>query len=95
MMQEDRTVDYFMERFFKRYELTETASEMRVERIYRALVGDTISRLTLKISYKKGTLRLRLASAALRQEITFRKERLRQAINDQLGSEEVQKIVLQ
>ena len=94
-MQEDRTVDYFMERFFKRYELTETASEMRVERIYRALVGDTISRLTLKISYKKGTLRLRLASAALRQEITFRKERLRQAINDQLGSEEVQKIVLQ
>ena len=95
MMQEDRTVDYFMERFFKRYELTDTASEMRVERIYRALVGDTISRLTLKISYKKGTLRLRLASAALRQEITFRKERLRQAINDQLGSEEVQKIVLQ
>jgi hypothetical protein len=95
MMQEDRTVDYFMERFFKRYELTETASEMCVERIYRALVGDTISRLTLKISYKKGTLRLRLASAALRQEITFRKERLRQAINDQLGSEEVQKIVLQ
>ena len=84
-----------MERFFKRYELTDTASEMRVERIYRALVGDTISRLTLKISYKKGTLRLRLASAALRQEITFRKERLRQAINDQLGSEEVQKIVLQ
>ena len=80
MMQEDRTVDYFMERFFKRY---------------RALVGDTISRLTLKLSYKKGTLRLHLASAALRQEITFRKESLRHSINDQLGSEEVKKIILQ
>ena len=94
-MQEDLTVDYFMERFFKRYELTDTASEMRVERIYRALVGDTISRLTLKLSYKKGTLRLRLASAALRQELTFRKESLRHAINDQLGSEEVKKITIQ
>lgn len=94
-MQEDRTVDYFMERFFRRYELTDTASEMRVERIYRALVGDTISRLTLKLSYKKGTLRLHLASAALRQELTFRKESLRHAINDQLGSEEVKKITIQ
>ena len=94
-MQEDRTVDYFLERFFKRYELTDTASEMRVERIYRALVGDTISRLTLKLSYKNGTLRLRLASAALRQELSFRKESLRHAINEQLGSNEIQKIVLQ
>lgn len=94
-MQEDRNVDYFMERFFKRYELTDTAAEMHVERIYRALVGDTISRLTLKLSYKNGTLRLRLASAALRQELTFRKESLRHSINDQLGSEEVKKIILQ
>lgn len=94
-MQDDRTVDYFLERFFRRYELTDTASEMRVERIYRALVGDTISRLTLKLSYKNGTLRLRLASAALRQEITFRKESLRHAINDHLGSEVVKKITIQ
>ena len=94
-MQEDRTVDYFMERFFRRYELTDTASEMRVERIYRALVGDTISRLTIKLAYKNGTLRLRLASAALRQELSFRRESLRHAINDQLGSEEVKKITIQ
>ncbi len=87
-------VDYFMERFFRRYELTDTASEMKVDRIYRALVGDMISRLTVKLTYKKGTLRLRLASAALKQELTFRKDSLRHAINDALGSEEVKKIVL-
>lgn len=93
-MQEDRTVDYYMQRFFRRYELDEFASQMQVERVYRALVGDFISRLTTSISFSKGTLRLRLLSAALRQELTMRREGLRQRINDELGAEVVKKITM-
>ena len=86
-MQEDRTVDYYMQRFFKRYELNEFASQMQVEKVYRALAGDLISRLTTSISFSKGTLRLRLLSAALRQELTMRREGLRVRMKLELGGE--------
>ena len=93
-MQEDRTVDYYMQRFFKRYELDEFASQMQVERVYRALAGDLISRLTTSISFSKGTLRLRLLSAALRQELTMRREGLRTRMNQELGGDIVKKIMI-
>lgn len=93
-MQEDRTVNYYMQRFLHRYEMGELVSQMKVERTYRALVGDLISRLTSSIVFTGGTLRLRLLSAALRQEITMRRESLRAAINEHLGSEVVKKIVV-
>lgn len=93
-MQEDRTVDYYMQRFLRRYEMGELASQMKVERVYRALVGDLISRLTTSIVFTGGTLRLRLLSAALRQELTMRRESLRQRINESLGNESVKKITI-
>ena len=93
-MQDDRTVDYFVQRFLRRYELGELASQMQVERVYRALVGDLISRLTTSVSFSRGTLRLRVLSAALRQELTMRAESLRGAMNNQLGSEQVKKIMM-
>lgn len=93
-MQEDRAVDYYLERFFRRYEYSDFVSEMRVERLYHALVGDIISRLTQKITFKKGTLRVKVASAALKHELTMRRESLRTSMNDNLGAEVVQKIVV-
>lgn len=93
-MQEDRTVDYYMQRFFKRYELDEFASQMQVERVYRALAGDLISRLTTSVGFSKGTMRLRLLSAALRHELTMRRESLREKMNEELGGEIVKKITI-
>lgn len=93
-MQEDRTVDYYMQRFFKRYELDEFASQMQVERVYRALAGNLISRLTTSISFSKGTLRLRLLSAALRHELTMRRESLRLRMNQELGGDIVKQIMI-
>ena len=93
-MQDDRTVDYYMQRFFRRYELDEFASQMQVERVYRALAGDLISRLTTSLSFSNGTLRLRLLSAALRNEMTMRRDALRQRINQELGGDIVKRIMI-
>ena len=70
----------------------ELASQMKVERVYRALVGDFISRLTSSVVFSDGTLRVRVLSAALRYELGMRRESLRHRINDELGSESVRKI---
>ena len=91
---EDRTADYYIQRMLRQWDMADYASEIEVERVYRQLAGDLIGRLTQRISFKKGTLRLKYAAAALRQEMTFRRENLQQKINEELGGEVVKKIVI-
>ena len=91
---EDRTADYYIQRMLRQWDLADFATEVEVERVYRQLAGDLISRLTQRISFKKGTLRLKYMSAALRQEMTYRRDSLRDKINSELGAEVVKKIII-
>ncbi|MBR4739325.1 MAG: DUF721 domain-containing protein [Bacteroidales bacterium] len=91
---EDRTADYYIQRMLRQWDMGDLASEVEVERIYRQLAGDFIGRLTQRISFKKGTLRLKYMTAALRHEMTMRRESLQDKINQELGSDVVKKIVI-
>lgn len=91
---EDRTADYYIQRMLRQWDLADFATEVEVERVYRRLAGDLISRLTQRVSFKKGTLRLKYMSAALRQEMTYRRDSLRDKINSELGAEVVKKIII-
>lgn len=93
-MQPDYTIDHFLQRALRRLDLGEVADEARVERIYRQLAGDLISRLTPSVNFSRGILTLRFSAAALRHEMSHRRESLRQRINDQLGAEMIHKIVI-
>ena len=89
---EDRTADYYIRRMFRQWDLADFADEVDVDRVYRQLAGDFICRLTTSIKFSKGTLKLKYSAAALRQEMTLRKDSLRQKINEELGAEVVKKI---
>ena len=91
---EDRTADYYIQRMLRQWDMADFATEVEVERVYRRLAGDLIGRLTQRISFKKGTLRLKYMSAALRQEMTYRRDSLRDKINSELGAEVVKKIII-
>ena len=93
-MQPDRTIDYYLQSALRRLDHGDFADEMRVESVYRQLAGDLISRLTSSVQFTKGTLSLRLSSAALRHEMTMRRESLRQRINDHFGAEVVKNIYI-
>ena len=94
MQWEDRTADYYIRRMFRQWDLGDFADEIDVERVYRQLAGDFICRLTTSIRFSKGTLRLKFVAAALRQEMTLRRESLRQKMNEELGAEVVRKITI-
>lgn len=93
-MQPDRPLDYYIDLLFKQLDRSEFATEMEVQRVYRLLAGDLIYKLTPTISYRNGTLRLRFAAAALRHEMTMRRESLRQKINDELHGDVIKKILI-
>lgn len=91
-MQPDRTLNYYLQVALHRLDHGDFADELRVERVYRQLAGDFISRLTSSVQFSSGVLSLRLQSAALRSEMLRRRESLRLRINDHLGAEVVRKI---
>lgn len=91
---EDRTADYYIQRMLRQWNMADFASEIEVDQVYRQLAGDFISRLTQRVSFKKGTLRLKYMTAALRHEMTMRRESLQNKINEELGGEVVKKIVI-
>ena len=93
-MQPDRPLDYYINQLFKQLDRSEFATEMEVQRAYRLLAGDLIYKLTPTVTYRNGTLRLRFAAAALRNEMTMRRESLRLKMNNELHGDVIKKIVI-
>ena len=91
-MQPDRPLDYYINRLFRQLDMAEFATEVEVQRAYRYLSGDLIYKLTSLFRYRDGNLTLRFAAAALKHEMTLRRESLRLKLNEQLGGNVVKKI---
>lgn len=79
---------------YHKLDMDDTAREMEVVQVYGVVVGDFIKRLTQKVSYSQGVLTVRLASAALKQELAYRRTSLADKINETLGYTAVRKIVI-
>ena len=92
MYSNEHTLQDLLRKAYHRLDMDDTAQEMEVVRAYRSVVGDLISRLTTKARYTMGVLRVELASAALRQELYYRRSSLTDRINETLGSTAVKKI---
>lgn len=91
-MQPDRPLDYYITRLFRQLDMAEFATENEVLRAYRYLAGDLIYKLTPLFRYRNGQLTLRFAAAALKHEMTLRRESLRLKLNQQLGGNIVKQI---
>ena len=93
MYSNEHTLQDLLKRVYHKLDMDDTAREMEVSRVYRAVVGDFISRLTTKVRFAEGVLTVKLASAALKQELTYRRSSLAERINEMLGYPAVKKIV--
>lgn len=93
MYSNEHTLQDLLKKAYHKLDMDDTAQEMEVVHVYRVVVGDFISRLTVKARFEKGVLTVQLASAALRQELTYRRTSLMDKINETLGHPAVKKIV--
>ncbi|MBR1799690.1 MAG: DUF721 domain-containing protein [Bacteroidales bacterium] len=94
-MSEEKPLSVFMQQAFNRLGMRDLSDEMAVERVYNEAAGELIARMTLSLKFQAGTLRLKVTSAALKNELTMRREGLRLKLNESLGREVVKKIVVE
>lgn len=89
----EHTLQDLLRKTYHRLDMDDTVLEMDVKRAYRQVVGDFISRLTWDIKYSQGRLTVQLASAALRQELFYKRSSLADKINETLGRRAVKDII--
>ena len=93
MYSNEHTLQQLLKQAYRRLDMDNTAREVEVVHTYNVVVGDFISRLTQKVRYNEGMLTVQLASAALKQELAYRRTSLADKINETLGYPAVKKIV--
>ena len=93
MYSNEHTLQDLLKKAYHRLDMDDTAQEMEVAHVYGVVVGDFINRLTVKVRYGQGVLTVQLASAALKQELMYRRTSLAEKINETLGRPAVKKIV--
>lgn len=82
-----------LEDVIERLGVQEKVDEARVVDAWDAVAGDQVRKVTESAWMKGGTLYVKIASAAWRQELHMNRRAWRQRINDELGKEVVEKMV--
>lgn len=89
---DEHTISDLLKLAYRRLHVEAAVSELEVREAYRDVVGPLIYKLTRSVRFKEGGLVIILASAALRHEMEYRKEGLREKINKRLGDDIVKTI---
>lgn len=84
-----------LSQLYRQNNLSSVVDIYQVRSAYNEVVGELIARLTQSLRFESGTLYVRLLSAALRHEMTLRKQSLIEKINQQLGRSVVENIMFQ
>ncbi len=76
------------------YRLSSGVDRVRIRQIWDDNMGPVIARHTNSVHLNGNTLMVELDSPALRQELSYGKEKIRDIINKGLGKRAVEKVIL-
>jgi predicted nucleic acid-binding Zn ribbon protein len=69
-------------------------NNIKVQNLWREVMGNNVNSYTNEIVLKKNTLYVNLSSSVLRQELSFGKQKIVDLLNKELGKTVIKKIVL-
>ncbi len=75
--------------------LNKGLDKVTVEEAWHQLMGPAISKYTDKVILEGDTLRVRLSSSVLREELSYGKDKIIQMLNEEVGRDLIKKLVLQ
>ena len=64
-----------------------------LKKIWLNVMGENVSQYTENIYIKNNTLYLKINSSTLKQELTYGKDKIIENFNNEIGSDEIKKII--
>lgn len=81
-----------VKQFVKEYKVDSRFTEMELRSSWSRLMGEAVQKYTSEINFANGTLYVRMTSAPLREELSFKKEKLIHHLNKHLGGHEIKEL---
>ncbi len=91
---EPQSLNTVLQQITEQRNLAKGLNQIKIKEAWAATVGANVSQYTQDISLRGKTLYIHLTSAPLREELSYGKEKILKHLNDALGSDEIQKIIL-
>ena len=83
-----------LNKFLKKNKLEKGLLDLEVKKVWHELMENGVSNYTSDVSLKNKTLYIKLTSPALKEELSYGKEKLVKLINERFEKTIVEKIVL-
>jgi len=69
------------------YDITSKFNEAHVITSWDKLMGPSVTKYTVKIEVEKRILFVKLSNAALKQELSYARQKIKKMLNDEVGEE--------
>ncbi len=93
-MSEDKPLKKTIDQLLRAYGYQDQLDEIELIKIYKNQVGKIFANHTKTISFKNKTLFIKLDSASLKQELNYIEEAMVQKLNQEMGRNILEKIVI-
>ncbi len=88
----DESLGEVLKRFIRSYRLEGRLHESQLKTAWEKAMGSIVARQTTALKLEKRCLIVKMQSAAMRQDLSFSKEKIIQLVNHQLDSDFIQTI---
>lgn len=91
---ENRSISEVLKDFVEENKLQSGLDKLHVREVWNHQMGPAIEKYTTALKLEKDTLYVQLSSSVLREELSYGKEKIIKNLNEELGKELIQKLVL-
>ena len=76
------------------YKLKSKLNQTKVRQLWQQMMGNVVSNYTTDIKLRRKKLYLSISSAPLREELSFGKEKILKMLNEELGGEYIEDVII-
>ena len=91
---ENIKIDRLIKSYIKENKLEDGLENIEVNNLWYETMKNGVANYTTDLTLKNGTLYIKLKSSALREELSYGKEKIIKLLNEKLKQELIKKIVL-
>jgi len=90
----DQTIKDVLHQWVNSLKYKNKYNQSRIKMLWAELMGGSIAGYTQDIQLIRGKLYLTINSAVLKQDLSYGKEKIKKMLNDELGEECVQEVII-
>tara|TARA_B110000444_G_C18242498_1_gene323728 strand:- start:187 stop:483 length:297 start_codon:yes stop_codon:yes gene_type:complete len=91
---DQQKIDDLLKSFVKENKLEKGLDKVNVEAAWRDLMGNGVNNYTNSVKLHQETLYVELSSSVLREELSYGKEKIISMLNEALGKDLINKLIL-